>query len=45
MKARAPSRLAFTKILGRPVYAEAVPRESWGALFKAQGMNDPMPRI
>ena len=23
----------------------AVPRESWGALFKAQGMNDPMPRI
>lgn len=42
-----PNEIAatFTKILGRPVYAEAVPRESWGALFTAQGMNDPMPRI
>lgn len=35
----------FAKILGRSVQAQAVPRESWGALFKAQGMNDPMPRI
>ena len=25
--------------------AEAVPRETWGALFKSQGMKDPMPRI
>lgn len=35
----------FAKILGRPVRAEAVPRESWGSLFKAQGMTDPIPRI
>jgi uncharacterized protein YbjT (DUF2867 family) len=36
---------AFAGILGRPVRAEAVPRETWGALFSAQGMKDPMPRI
>jgi NAD(P)H dehydrogenase (quinone) len=36
---------AFAKILGRPVRAEAVPRETWGALFRAQGMKDPTPRI
>jgi len=36
---------AFAGILGRPVRAEAVPRETWGALFRAQGMKDPMPRI
>jgi len=35
----------FAAILGRDVIARAVPRESWGALFKAQGMRDPMPRI
>lgn len=35
----------LSKLLGRDVYAQAVPRETWGALFKAQGMNDPMPRI
>jgi uncharacterized protein YbjT (DUF2867 family) len=35
----------FAKILGRPVRAEAVPRETWGALFEAQGMKDPVPRI
>jgi NAD(P)H dehydrogenase (quinone) len=35
----------FAKILGRPVHADAVPRETWGALFKSQGMKDPMPRI
>jgi uncharacterized protein YbjT (DUF2867 family) len=35
----------FAKILGRDVQAQAVPRETWGTLFKAQGMNDPMPRI
>jgi NAD(P)H dehydrogenase (quinone) len=35
----------FGKILGRPVAAEAVPRETWGALFKSQGTKDPMPRI
>jgi uncharacterized protein YbjT (DUF2867 family) len=35
----------FAKILGRDVIARAVPRETWGTLFKAQGMRDPMPRI
>ena len=35
----------FAKILGHPVRAQAVPRESWGALFQSQGMRDPMPRI
>jgi uncharacterized protein YbjT (DUF2867 family) len=35
----------FAAILGRDVIARAVPRESWGTLFKAQGMRDPMPRI
>jgi uncharacterized protein YbjT (DUF2867 family) len=35
----------FGKVLGRPVSAQAVPRETWGTLFKAQGMRDPMPRI
>ena len=36
---------AFSKLLGRPVRAEAVPRETWGALFRGQGMIDPQPRI
>jgi uncharacterized protein YbjT (DUF2867 family) len=42
-----PNNIAavFAKILGHPVRAEAVPRETWGALFKSQGMKDPMPRI
>ncbi|SAL24574.1 NmrA family NAD(P)-binding protein [Caballeronia telluris] len=35
----------FARILGRPVRAEAVPRETWGALFRSQGTKDPMPRI
>ncbi|HWT96718.1 MAG TPA: NmrA family NAD(P)-binding protein [Terriglobales bacterium] len=43
----APNDLAagLARVLGRPVRAEAVPRETWGALFKGQGMNDPLPRI
>lgn len=36
---------AFSRVLGRPVHAEAVPRETWGALFKSQGMTDPVPRM
>jgi len=36
---------AFSKILGHPVRAEAVPRRSWTELFKSQGMKNPMPRI
>lgn len=35
----------FARILGRPVRAEAVPRETWSALFRAQGTKDPVPRI
>jgi hypothetical protein len=27
------------------VRAEAVPRETWEALFRAQGMRNPLPRI
>jgi uncharacterized protein YbjT (DUF2867 family) len=36
---------AFADILGRPVRAEAIPRETWSALFKSQGTKDPTPRI
>ncbi|MBJ2154192.1 NmrA family NAD(P)-binding protein [Variovorax sp. IB41] len=36
---------ALSQALGRPVHAQAVPRETWGALFRAQGTKDPMPRI
>jgi uncharacterized protein YbjT (DUF2867 family) len=36
---------AFARILGRPVRAEVVPRETWDALFTSQGMQNPMPRI
>jgi uncharacterized protein YbjT (DUF2867 family) len=35
----------FSQLLGHPVHAEAVPRETWEALFKAQGTADPEPRI
>jgi uncharacterized protein YbjT (DUF2867 family) len=35
----------LSKALHRPVRAQAVPRESWGAIFRAQGMRDPIPRI
>jgi len=35
----------LSKALHRPVRAEAVPRETWGAIFRAQGMRDPIPRI
>lgn len=36
---------AFGDALGTPVSVQAVPRETWGALFTAQGMKEPMPRI
>lgn len=36
---------AFSKALGRTIRAEAVPREKWDALFKAQGIADPAPRM
>ena len=35
----------LSKALHRPVRAEAVPRENWDAIFRAQGMRDPIPRI
>jgi NAD(P)H dehydrogenase (quinone) len=42
-----PNEVAATlaRIVGRPVRAEAVPRETWGSLFKSQGMKDPTLRI
>jgi len=35
----------FSKILGRPVRAQAVPRNEWEVLFRSQGMRHPMHRI
>jgi NAD(P)H dehydrogenase (quinone) len=35
----------LSKALHRPVYAEAVPRANWGAIYRTQGMRDPIPRI
>ena len=36
---------AFAKALGTPVRAEIVPREQWEAIFRAQGMKNPTPRM
>jgi NAD(P)H dehydrogenase (quinone) len=36
---------AFSLILGRKVCMDAVPRETWSALFTSQGTADPTPRI
>jgi NAD(P)H dehydrogenase (quinone) len=36
---------AFTKILGRSVQMQSVPRNSWEELFRSQGMKNPLPRI
>jgi NAD(P)H dehydrogenase (quinone) len=36
---------AFASALGREVRAEPVPRASWEALFRSQGMRNPQPRI
>jgi len=36
---------AFAKVLAQPVRAEAVPRDRWEAIFRAQGMKNPTPRI
>jgi NAD(P)H dehydrogenase (quinone) len=42
-----PNAIASTleTLLGRPVHAEVVPRETWEALFVAQGMKNPEPRM
>jgi uncharacterized protein YbjT (DUF2867 family) len=36
---------AFSRHLGKPVRARAVPRDTWPALFAAQGMKNPTPRM
>jgi uncharacterized protein YbjT (DUF2867 family) len=36
---------AFARILGRPVQAQVVQRDTWETLFLEQGMKNPMPRI
>jgi uncharacterized protein YbjT (DUF2867 family) len=36
---------AFAKILHRQVLAEVVGRNTWEALFRSQGMKEPMPRM
>ena len=36
---------AFSEVLGKPVRAQAVPRDTWEPLFVSQGMRHPMPRI
>jgi uncharacterized protein YbjT (DUF2867 family) len=36
---------AFAAVLGHPVRAETIPRESWEGLFRAQGMKNPQPRV
>jgi NAD(P)H dehydrogenase (quinone) len=42
-----PRQIAATlaDLLHRPVKAEAVPRDTWEALFRSQGMKNPLPRI
>jgi NAD(P)H dehydrogenase (quinone) len=36
---------AFARVIGKPVRAVPVPRESWAALFRSQGMRNPEPRM
>jgi uncharacterized protein YbjT (DUF2867 family) len=36
---------AFAKALGHPVRCEAVPRDQWESIFRAQGMKNPTPRM
>jgi len=42
-----PNEIAatFADLLGIPVRVEAVPRDTWEALFRSQGMKNPAPRI
>lgn len=35
----------FAELLGKPVHAEVVPRDSWEQMFRTQGMKNPAPRI
>lgn len=36
---------AFSHLPGRDVRAQAVPRDTWESLFRAQSMRNPVPRI
>ena len=36
---------AFASVIGKPVRAVPVPRDSWDGLFRAQGMRNPGPRM
>ena len=36
---------AFAKALTQPVRAQAVPRDRWESIFRAQGMKNPNPRM
>jgi len=36
---------AFSTVLGKPVRAQVVPRDTWRDMFEQQGMKNPMPRI
>ncbi|CAG4891370.1 NmrA family NAD(P)-binding protein [Paraburkholderia saeva] len=36
---------AFGRLLGRDVRAQTVPRDTWESLFRAQGVQYPVPRI
>ena len=36
---------AFAAALGRPVRAESIPHQEWEALFRAQGIRNPIPRV
>jgi uncharacterized protein YbjT (DUF2867 family) len=42
-----PNQIAtiLAKILGKPVRMKVMPRKSWDALFRSQGMKNPAPRI
>ena len=42
-----PNNLAatFASLLGHPVEAQAVPRSQWEAIFRSQGMTNPLPRM
>ena len=37
--------IAFTAALGREVRMDPVPRDTWEAFFRSQGMKHPMPRM
>jgi uncharacterized protein YbjT (DUF2867 family) len=36
---------SFTRLLGRKVSMQIVPRDTWEDLFRSQGMKNPLPRI